>query len=69
MMMLGDDNKNVRVAKMIAHHKQVAVESANNDDCSLALNSSLIGLFDVPTLNLEANAFYKLVSFDSSIKQ
>ena len=34
-MMLGDDNKNVksvRVAKVQAHRKQAAEESANNDD-------------------------------------
>ena len=33
--MLGDDNENVRnveVAKMLARRKQVAEESANNDD-------------------------------------
>ena len=52
--MLGDDNKNVRnigVVKMLERWKQVVEESANNDDCPLALNSSLIRLFDVPTLN------------------
>ena len=59
MMMLEDDNKNVRsvgVAKVLAHRKQAAEESANNDDCLHALNSSLIRLFNVTTLNLEANA-------------
>ena len=57
--MLGDDNENVRnvgLAKILARQKQVAEESANNNDCPLALNSSLIRLFDVPLLNLEANA-------------
>ena len=53
--MLGDDNENKRneeVVKMLERWKQVVEESANNDDCSLALNSSLIRLFDVPTLCL-----------------
>ena len=63
--MLGDDNENVGVAKMLERWKQVVEKSANNDDCLLVLNSSLIRLFDVPTLNLEANAYYKLASFDS----
>ena len=40
-------------------------ESENNDDCPLALNSSLIRLFDVPTLNVEANAYQEFTSFDS----
>ena len=42
--MLGDDDENVRyigVAKMLAHRKQVAEESANNDDYPQALNSSV----------------------------
>ena len=68
MMMLGDDNKNVRsvgVAKVLAHWKQVAEESANNDDCPHVLNSSLIRLFDTPTLNLEANAYYEVADYDS----
>ena len=59
-MMLGDDNENARnvgEAKMLAYRKQVAEESASNYDCPFALNSSLIRLFDVPTLNLEANAY------------
>ena len=50
MMMLGDDNENVRnaeVAKVLAHRKQVAEESANNDDCPHALSSSLNRLFCV----------------------
>ena len=67
--MLGDDNENVRkvgVTKVLAHRKQVAEESANNDDCPHALNSSLIRWFDVPTLNLEANAYYELANFGSS---
>ena len=53
--MLGDDNENVRnagVAKMLGRWKQVVEESENNDDCPLALNNSLIRLFNVPTLNL-----------------
>ena len=60
MMMLGEDNENVRnlgVAKVLARRKQVAEERANNDDCSHALNSKLIRLLDVPTLNLEENAY------------
>ena len=68
-MMMLDDNENVRnvsVAKELAHRKQAAEENANNDDCPHALNSSLIRLFDVPTLNLGANAYYELVNFDSS---
>ena len=42
MMMLGDDNKNVRsveMAKVLAHRKQAAKESGNNDDCPHVLNS------------------------------
>ena len=69
-MMFGDDNENVRnvgEAKVLAHRKQVAEESANNDECPHALNSNLIRLFDLPSLNLEANAFYELANFDSSI--
>ena len=65
--MLGDYNenvKNVEVAKMLARRKQVAQESANNDKCSHALSSSLICLFDLPSLNLEANAYYELANFD-----
>ena len=53
---LRDDNENVKVVKMLERWKQVVEESANNDDCPLALNSSWICLFDVPTLNLETNA-------------
>ena len=59
VMKLGDDNENVRtvgVAKVLAHWKQIAEESANNDACPHAPNSSLIRLFDLPLLNLEANA-------------
>ena len=66
--MLGDYNKNVRnvgVAKMLARRKQVAEESANNDECPHAPSSSLIRLFNLPSLNLEANAYYKLANFDS----
>ena len=72
MMVLGDDNKNVKSAgkpKVLAHRKQAAEESANNDDCSHVPNSSLIRLFNVPTLNLEANAFYELTHFDSDQQQ
>ena len=50
---------------MPANRKQVAEESANNDDCPHALNSSLIRLFGVLTLNLEANTNYELANFDS----
>ena len=66
--MLGDDNENVRnagVAKMLERWKQVVEESANNDNSPLALNSSLICLLHVPTLNLEANAYYELANFDA----
>ena len=68
MMMLGDDNKNVNnvgVAKVLAHRKQVDEENGNNDNCpQRVLNSiSLIRLFEVPTLNVEAHAYYKLASF------
>ena len=65
MMMLRDDNENVRhvgVAKMLAYRKQVAEKSANNDDCRHALNSNLIRLFDVSTLNLIA--YYELANVD-----
>ena len=51
MMMLGDDNKNVGMAKVLAHRKQVAEESANDDACPYALSCSLIRLFDAPTMN------------------
>ena len=47
--MVGDDYENVRnvgVAKVLARRKQVAEESAHNDNCPPALNSSLIRLFD-----------------------
>ena len=57
--MLGDYNKNVRnvgVAKMLARRKEVAEESANNDESPHAPSSNLIRLFDLPSLNLEANA-------------
>ena len=68
IVMLGDDNENVGnvgVAKMLERGKQVAEQSANNDECPLALNNSLICLCDVPTPNLKANAYYKLANFDS----
>ena len=64
--MVGDDHENVRnvgVAKVLARRKQLAEESAHNDDCPPALNNSLIRLLDVPTLNLEANAYYELANF------
>ena len=49
MVMSEDDNKNVRrieVAKVRAHQKQVAEESANKDDCLHVLNSNLIRMFN-----------------------
>ena len=55
--MLGDYNENVGVAKMLARRKQVAEESASNDQCPHAPSNSLIRLFDLPSLNLEANAY------------
>ena len=69
---LRDDNENVRnvgVAKVLALRKQVVEGSANNDDCPHLLNSSLICLFDVPTLNLEAYAYYELANVDSYQQQ
>ena len=57
--MVGGNFENVRnaeAAKVLARRKQTAEESAHSDDCPPALNNSLICLFDVPTLNLEANA-------------
>ena len=72
MVMLGDNNKNIRsvgMAKVQAHRKQAAEESANNDDCPNVLNSSLIRLFNVPTLNLEANACYEIANFHSDQQQ
>ena len=65
--MLGDFNENLRsvgVAKMLARRKQVAEESANNDECPHALSSSLIRLFDLPLLNLEANVYYEIANSD-----
>ena len=70
--MLGDNNKNVRnveVAKMLARQKQVAEENVNNDECPHASSSSLIRLFDLPSLNLEVNAYYELADFDSYQKK
>ena len=55
--MLRDDNENVRNIGVAKHRKQMVEESANNNDCHHALNSSLINLFNVPTLNLKANAY------------
>ena len=66
--MVGNGYENVRnvgVAKVLAPRKQMAEESAHNDDCPPALNNSLIRLFNVPTLNLEANAYYELTNFNS----
>ena len=66
--MLEDYNKNVRnvvVAKMLARRKQVAEESANKDECPHTPSSSLIRLFDLPSLNLEANAYCELANYDS----
>ena len=40
-----------------------------NDDCPHLLNSSSIRLFDVPTLNLEANAYYEIANVDSHQQQ
>ena len=65
--MVEDDYENIKdvgVAKALARRKQVAEESAHNDDCPPALNDSLIRLFHVPTLNLEANAYHELANFD-----
>ena len=70
--MLGDDKERVRnvgVAKVLPLRKQVAEESANNDDWPHALNSSSICLFNAPTLNLEANAYYELAFVDSYLLQ
>ena len=55
------------VAKVLTLRKQVAEESANNDDWPHALNSSSIRLFDVLTLNLEANAYYELAPAIASL--
>ena len=66
--MVGNDYENVRsvgVAKALAPRKQVAEESAHNDDCLPAPNNILIRLFGIPTLSLEANAYYELANFDS----
>ena len=54
---------------MLPLRKQVAEESANNDDWTHALNSSSIRLFDVATLNLEANAYYELGNVNSYLQQ
>ena len=64
--MVGNDYENARnvgVVKVLAHRKQVAEESAHNDDCPPAQNNSLIRLFDIPTPNLEANAYHELANF------
>ena len=65
--MHGNNNENVRnarVAKMVERWKQMVEESENNDDCPFALNSSLIRLFSVPTLNVKANAYSEFAIFD-----
>ena len=46
--------------------EEVAEESAINDDCPHVMNSSLIRLFNVPTLNLKAHAYYELAYSDYS---
>ena len=51
---------------MLAHRKQVAEENANNDDCPNVLNSSLIRLYDVPTVHM---LNYELANFDSYQQQ
>ena len=35
IVMLGDDNEEVREAKVLAHQIQVVEEIANNDECSM----------------------------------
>ena len=50
---------------MLAHRKQVAQESANNNEGPPAQNSSLIRFFELLSLNLEVNAYYELANFDS----
>ena len=50
---------------MLERWKEVVEKRANNDDCLFALNSSLTRLFDVPTMNLEVNAYNELANFDS----
>ena len=50
---------------MLARRKEVAEESPNNDECPHVPSSSLIRLFDLPSLTLEANAYYELANFDS----
>ena len=66
-MMLGYDNENVRnvgIAKVLAHKQQVGEENGNNNECPHSLSSSLIRLFDLPSLHLEANAYYELADFN-----
>ena len=60
MMMLGDGNENVGVAKVLAHQKQVAEENANSNDCPHELNSNLICLFNVPMLNLKGKCLLRI---------
>ena len=55
------------MAKVLPLRKQIAEESANNDDWPHALNSSSIRMFDVPTLNLEVNAYYEFASAIASL--
>ena len=69
--MLMDDKEsvgNVGVAKVLPLRKRIAEESANNDDWPHVLNGSLICLFYVPNLNVEANAYYELVNVDSYLQ-
>ena len=54
---------------MLARLKQVAEESTNNDEWPHAPSSSLIRSFDLPSLNLEANAYYELANFDSYLQK
>ena len=45
IVMLGDDNENVKnvgMVKMVKRWKQVVEESANNDDCPYVQRSNLI---------------------------
>ena len=61
IVILRDDNENVRnvgVAKVTVPRKQVAEESANNDNYSHLLNRSSIRLFDVPVLTLNLKQMF-----------
>ena len=57
------------MTKVLALRKQVADECANNDDRPHSLNSNSIRFFDVPTLNLEANAYHELGNVESHQQQ